>query len=57
MPGPASNSIISKLALSHSTAMRGSAGDGGGDALEDAVILGVVLAAGNHEWFGSYLFQ
>ena len=28
-------------------------GDGGEDAVEDAVILGVVLAAENYEWFGS----
>ena len=27
------------------------------DALEDAVIFGVVLAPENHEWLGSYLFQ
>src|SRR5207245_11122725 len=32
-------------------------GEGGEEALQDAVILGVVLAAEAHEWFGSYLFQ
>jgi hypothetical protein len=55
MPRPASTSRMTELAsvAFHRDARFG--GDGGEDALEDAVILRVVLAAESDEWLGSYL--
>jgi hypothetical protein len=57
MPCPASTSHDQRTGAVafHRDAWLG--GDGGEDALEDAVTLRVVLAAESDEWFGSYLFQ